>query len=297
MSFNEILSLLVQVLEFKLFDVGTTPVTIATILTVLMMLVGTLWLSKVAQRTAERILVSRGGTAGTAGTVKSLIHYIILIVGFAAALQTAGIDLTALFAAGAIFAIGLGIAMQSIAQNFVAGFILLTERTIKPGDILEVEGRVVRVASMGIRAIVARSRDGEELIIPNHVLVSSTVKNYTLADAYYRMQVAVGVVYRSDMALVRSTLEETAEEIAKRWGVTDPAPLIVMNEFGDNAVQFKVAIWMPDPWQWLPAINELHEAIWWAFKKQDIVIAFPQLDVHFDSPIEPALRRSAGLSD
>ena len=185
--------------------------------------------------------------------------------------------------------------MQSIAQNFVAGFILLAERTIKPGDILEVEGRVVRVVSMGIRAIVSRGRDGEELIIPNHILVSSTVKNYTLADAYYRMQVAVGVVYRSDMALVRRTLEETAAEIADRWGVTDPAPLIVMDQFGDNAVQFKVAIWMPNPWKWLPAVNELHEAIWWAFKERNIVIAFPQLDVHFDRELAAGLERLAGV--
>ena len=127
---------------------------------------------------------------------------------------------------------------------------------------------------MGIRSTVARSRDGEELIIPNFVLVQSTVKNYTLADAYYRMQVSVGVTYSSDMARVRQTLETTAKIIAQKWGVTKHPPLVVMAGFGDNAVEFKVAIWMSNPWLWLPAINELHEAIWWAFQENEITIAF-----------------------
>ena len=291
MSLNEFLAALRGFLAVELFHIGTTTVTVATALTVLMMLVGTVWLSRVTQGALRGVLGRTRADRRTVGTATSLVRYAVLIVGFTAALQTAGIDLTTLFAAGAIFAIAVGFAMQSIIQNFVAGVILLAERTIKPGDVLEVEGQVVRVENMGIRSTIARSRDGEELIIPNNILVQSTVKNYTLADARYRMQVSVGVVYGSDMALVRRTLAEAAEKVAEIWGVTDPAPLVVMAGFGDNAVEFKVAIWMSDPWEWLAAVNELHEAIWWALREKEIVIAFPQLDVHFDREVAGGLER------
>jgi len=86
-----------------------------------------------------------------------------------------------------LFPVGLGFAMQNIAQNFVSGLILLVERAIKPGDIVEVEGRVVRVLKMGIRTTIARTRDDEEIIIPNASLVQSSVKNYTLEDSYFRI--------------------------------------------------------------------------------------------------------------
>lgn len=282
-----------RILDLELFKVGDSTVTLSTVITVVLMLIATVWLSRVSRRALGKVLEGRQVDRRTVGTIQSLVHYTLLVVGFAAALQTAGIDLTALFAAGAIFAFAIGFAMQSIAQNFVAGVILLAERAIKPGDVLEVEGRVVRVGTMGIRSTVARSRDGEELIIPNQILVQSTVKNYTLADAFYRMQVSVGVVYSADMKKVRNTLEKTAALVARKWGVTEPAPFVAMAGFGNNAVEFKVAIWMSNPWRWLPAVNDLHEAIWWAFQEEQITIAFPQLDVHFDPAVAAGFSRIA----
>ena len=208
--------------------------------------------------------------------------------------DTAGIDLTALFAAGALFAVGLGFAMQSIAQNFVAGVILLGERSIKPGDILQVEGKFVKVLEMGIRASVARTRDGEDLVIPNAVLIQTTVTNYTLKDSAYRIRVPVGVTYGSDMKLVKDTLTTVADKVSKTWAVAGHDPLVVMTEFGNHAVNWEVRIWMNDPWKALPATSALYEDIWWAFLEKEIVIAFPQLDVHFDPPVVESLARSAG---
>ena len=132
--------------------------------------------------------------------------YAVVAIGVVAALGTLGVNLAALVAAGAFFAVALGFAMKNIAENFVGGIILLTERTIKPGDILEVEGRVVRVTRMGLRATVARSRDDEDVIIPNAALVTNTVTNYTLRDPLYRLRTTVGVSYGSDIALVMQTL-------------------------------------------------------------------------------------------
>lgn len=291
---GELLRFVRQGLDLELFIIGGTQVRVSTLLTVIIVFVVTLWISRILRMLVERALAKRGARPGDIGTISGLLRYVVLVVGFGIALDTAGIDLTALFAAGALFAVGLGFAMQSIAQNFVAGVILLGERSIKPGDILQVEGKFVKVIDIGIRASVARTRDGEDLVIPNAVLIQTTVTNYTLKDSAYRIRVPVGVTYDSDMAQVKATLMAVAEKISTIWSVPGHDPLVVMTEFGNHAVNWEVRIWMNDPWKALPATSALYEDIWWAFKEKEIVIAFPQLDVHFDSPVMDGLARATG---
>ena len=275
-------------LQQELFRIGGTPISVSTLITLFLILMLSLWVSRWLRRLTKRVLEKRN--PGAASSLAVLVHYAVLIIGFSTALSTAGIDLTALFAAGAIFAVGLGFAMQSIVQNFVAGIILLTERTIKPGDVLGVDGMVVKVREMGIRASIVLSRDGEEVIIPNSVLSQNSVKNYTLADSHYRVRVSVGVTYASDMEVVRETLEQVANEVSGRWGTTNRAPCVFMTGFGDNSVNWDVGVWLRDPWELRPSISDLHQSVWWAFKNKGIVIAFPQLDVHFDADITKSLQ-------
>lgn len=286
-------------LDTRLVDVGGTTITIATALSAAIIILFSVWLAKVARRTVRRLFDRRGVDEGTSGTVGGILYYLILMAGLGVSLQTMGIDLAALFAAGAIFAIGLGFAMQNIAQNFVSGVILLTERAIKPGDVLEVEGHMVKVGQMGIRATIVQSRDGEEIIVPNSILAQSSVKNYTLHTGRYRLSVSVGVTYASDLRLVRRLLEQAAHGMKWRDPASDPE--VFLTEFGDNAVIFDVFVWMSDPWRARAARSELSETIWWAFQEQGVVIAFPQVDVHFDDDVATGLsalgqRRAAGGS-
>ncbi len=279
-------------LNQTLFEIAGTPISVATLITFAIIVVFTLVLSALAQRATRRWLTRRGVTdEGSIAVTGRLLHYLLLFVGFGIAVHTVGINLNALFAAGAIFAVGLGFAMQNIAQNFVSGVILLVERAITPGDVLEVEGRVVRVLRMGIRSTIARSRDGEDVIVPNSVLVQSIVKNFTLDDAAYRVRTTVGVTYGSDLKLVRQVLEEVANQIKTDLPTYNPQVLLL--EFGNNSVNFEVAIWMDDPWLSRLKLSELNEAIWWAFQEQGIVIAFTQLDVHFDRHVVESLSRLA----
>jgi small-conductance mechanosensitive channel len=281
------------VLSQPFFTLGQTPVTPALLLLILGLVVATLtasWLlQRIVGRTARRLGTSREEAVEA---VQRLAHYAVLAVGLGMILDAVGIDLSTLFAAGAIFAIGLGFAMQNIAQNFVSGLILLVERSIKPGDVLEVEGTFVRVRQMGIRATIARTLDDEEIIIPNSTIVQSTVKNYTLKDSICRLRASVGVVYASDMRLVRQVLERVAQ--AMPWRNQGKDPLVQLVEFGDSAVVFEVSVWIDDPWFMRRARSELNEAIWWAFKDEGIVIAFPQLDVHLDpAALDAVARRRA----
>jgi len=289
MNLRDRFNLTPNLADIHLFELGDTPVTLATLLMFVLIVVITLAISKILQRGAARALKLRGITnEGTLATAKRLLHYVVMAIGIAVALETMGINLGALFAAGAIFAIGISFAMQNIAQNFVSGLILLLERTIKPGDILLVENRVVKVIRMGIRATIAQTLDNEEIIVPNSILVQSSVTNYTLGDSIYRLRTVVGVIYGSDMALVRRTLEATATRMPWRHQGRDP--VIHMREFGDSSVNFEVSVWMEDPWHALRARSDLNEAIWWALKDAGITIAFPQLDLHLDPDVTRSIQ-------
>lgn len=290
MSIQQILQETKRLLSHKLFDLGNTPITASTLLTMILIVVSSYIVSRLIRAAMRRALKARGvsAEAGGIGIVGHLLHYTLIVVGAGIALQTAGIELAALFAAGAVFAVGIGLAMQNVAQNFVSGIILMLERTIKPGDVIEVESTVVRVVQMGIRATIVRTLDDEDLIVPNATLVQSTVKNFTLRDSSYRIRVIVGVVYASDMSFVRRTLEQLAAAIA--WRDTARSPRVLLVEFGSSSVDFEVSVWTQDPWNMRVHGSELREAIWQAFKTQGIVIAFPQLDLHLDPPVMESLK-------
>ena len=283
-----IFDLIQRVISYEIFELSGTTVNLMLIFTVGLLLVVTWTLSNFLQRAVERGFRARGvDDMGTTAITKRLLHYAVMAVGLGIALETMGISLSALFAAGAIFAVGLGFAMQNIAQNFVSGLILLIERAIKPGDIVEVEGRVVRVLKMGIRTTIARTRDEEEIIIPNASLVQSTVKNFTLGDPFFRIRAMVGVAYDSDMRAVRDCLSRAARSVQGR--VEDRDPVIHLTDFGDSTVDWQISIWSNNAWTAPGLASDLREAIWWGLKEDGIEIAFPQIDVHFDSVVEEAV--------
>ncbi len=295
MNWKERLSEGSALFDIRLFEVSGTPVTIATLASFLLVILVTFWLARLVQRGVMRALTARSDAdTGTAAATARLARYTVLVVGLAVAIHSLGINLTALFAAGAVFAVAIGFAMQNIAQNFVSGVILLAERAIKPGDVLEVDGRLVQVKDMGIRATVARTLDEEDIIIPNSQLVTSPVKNYTFRDSIYRLRCTVGVTYSSDMATVQEVLARTAAAI--EWASAEQAPRILLTEFADSAVVWEVSIWMDNPWRMSARRSDLNQAIWWALHEAGITIAFPQLDVHFDPPVTASLEglRAAG---
>jgi small-conductance mechanosensitive channel len=290
---RDLLQALGRALEVHLFTIGNTVVTVSTLLASLLVLVLTLWLSRMLRRLIHRGMSARGTRPDVAASVSGLVYYSVLFTGLAVALNTAGVQLATMFAAGAVFAVGIGFAVQSIAQNFVAGVVLLTERSIKPGDLLEVEGKLVKLVEMGIRCCVAQTRDGEDLIIPNAVLTQSTVMNYTLRETTFRVRVPVGVVYGADMRLVRATLLEAAAAAGARWS-SQREPMVLLTGFGDNSVNWEVGIWIDQPWDQRVAASDLREAVWWAFREKGIVIAFPQLDLHLDPGVTSSLASLAG---
>ncbi len=288
MDLHNIFFRFTEVSSKPLFKIAGTEVTLFSIFLFLIIIASTYIISSIIQRALNKSFSSKfSNKPGTLAAILRLIHYTSLVVGFGIALQIVGISLSTLFAAGAIFAIAIGFAMQNIVQNFVSGIILLTERSITPGDIIEVEGVVVKVIEMGIRTTVVRTWRDEDLIMPNSIFSQSTVKNFTLHDNQFRLGVEVGVTYNSDMVKVIEVLEKTVREIPWRSKVGEPR--VLLQDFGESAVIFGVYLNVDDPWKQRTFMSDLRKAIWFALQKADIIIAFNQIDVHFDPPVSDAI--------
>lgn len=289
---DNILSLTARLGSKTIFTLSGTEVTLFSIALFLLVLVMTLVFSSIVQRVLRKTLLHRfNKREGTLDALLRLIHYFILIGGFSVGLQIIGISLSGLFATGAVFAIAIGFAMQNILQNFVSGVILLLERSIKPGDILEVDGVIVKVIKMGIRSTLARTLLDEELIMPNTIFSQTTVKNYTLRDSTYALGVSVGVSYDSDIEKVYNVLQETASKLD--WAIATSSPAIRLTDFADSAIIFAVYVSIDDPWRQGFFRSELRRNIWFAFKDAAITISYPQLDIHLDPLVVDKIARKA----
>lgn len=268
-----------EVLQRKLFDIGGKPVTIATLFIVAAIILGSAFISRAVRFVMHRALVSRGVQEGKQlRSLERLLNYGIMLVALLVALQTAGIDLSAVLAASAVFAVGIGIGLQGLAMNFVCGIVLLVERSIKIDDIIELEGKICRVMDLGIRATRVRTLFEEDIIVPNSVLVQQPIKNLTLHDSIIRIPVRVGISYGTDLDKVKRTLEECARDLEGM----DPEyePIVILESFGPSSLEYEVSVWIHDPWHHRRHQSRLREAIYAAFQREKITIAFPQLDLH-----------------
>ncbi len=243
----------------------------------------------VASKTSSGIR-SFGGAAGAGlrwrALAAQIVGYALRFATVAIALQVTGIDIASVLAAGAVLAVGIGIAMQKVAENFVSGIILFAERSIREGDIIEFEGRVARVQHMGIRATIALTLDDEEIIVPNSILAQSAVKNLTLTDVVCRLRVKVGVTYASDVDVTSEVLQATAAAISWRDTARDPT-IVLLLEFGSSSIDFEVSVWTRDVWALRRGQSDLRKALWRALRNNGIAIPFPQLDVHFPDAASP----------
>ncbi|MCB9625010.1 MAG: mechanosensitive ion channel [Sandaracinus sp.] len=289
---TDVLGRLREALQIDLFEISGTRITLMTAVTALVVMGLTLLISRLLRKVVRRAFAIRGAVDdGTVNAVASLLHYVVLFVGFGIALQTVGINLSALFAAGAVFAVAIGFAMQTVAQSFVAGVMLLVERTIRPGDVLVIDGKVVKVSRLGIRATVVETLDGEHVLVPNDSLVREKITNLSYEHSDVRVTVMVGVAYESDLDATIEALEEAARSMKN--AVTHRTPAVFLESFGDSSVNFRVCAWLGNPWASARFASDLRLGVWRALKKAEITIAFPQLDVHFDREATIRLDRAA----
>jgi small-conductance mechanosensitive channel len=247
----------------------------------LLVLLAALFVSRMLQRILERALRRNNQIEEYAiRTYKKIVRFIVMVPGILIAVHIFGWNLSSLFKGGGLFALAVAFAMKNIAENYIAGMMIRIEHSIKPGDILETEGTMIRIKKIGFRDTIARSKDEKDILIPNSHLIQERVANYTFKDSTCRVWTFVGISYGSDLKKTREVLEAICNKFE---GLSDQhAPQVLMTDFGACSVNYKISVWIEDPWQSGQVKSKLNEAIWWGLKEAGIKIAFPQLDVHFD---------------
>ena len=209
--------------------------------------------------------------AGIPYAISTMLHYVILLIGFFVALGALGIDLTKVTILAGAFSVGIGFGLQNVINNFVSGLILLFERPIKVGDVIEVGGNVGEVSRIGIRASVIRTADGSEVIVPNGSLISSQVTNWTFSDRQRAVEVSVNVAGGADPQRVVELLKTTA---AAHPGVAkEPSPQVYVVNFSAGAVTFQLRAWTDRHEDWAQLRSDLSVAVNDALAREKIAIA------------------------
>ncbi|MFW2387202.1 MAG: mechanosensitive ion channel domain-containing protein [Polyangiales bacterium] len=225
----------------------------------------------------EEVLPRLHMQAGVPFALTTFTRYAIIAIGFVGALSVLGVSLDRVTIALSALGVGIGFGLQSVVNNFVSGFILLTERPIRLRDKVEIEGVLGNVSNIGLRASTIRTFDGAEVIVPNGDLISQRVVNWTLSARRQRVTIPVGVAYGTDPNAVLKILRKVA---AANDGVfKDPAPLALFRGFGESSLDFELRIFM-DPSDVLDVPSAVTVGINDALKEAGIEIPFPQRDLH-----------------
>ena len=207
------------------------------------------------------------------------LRSVLLLVGLMLALSTAGIDLTALSVFGGAIGVGLGFGLQKLASNYVSGFVILAERSMRIGDNVKVDNFEGRITDIKARYTVIRSATGRESIVPNEILITNRVENLSLADARVWQSTTVSVAYDSDVELVRRLLADAAR--VQERVLQDPAPSAALSAFGADGLEFTLGYWIADPENGqLNLRSDINLAILRSLREHGIEIPYPQRVLH-----------------
>lgn len=229
---------------------------------------------------------------GVGNSINSLVKYSLLIVGTFLAFFALGFQLQQLAIIAGALSVGIGFGLQNIINNFVSGIILLFERPIKVGDLLDIGGQWGEVEKVGLRSTIIRTFSKTQLIIPNSTFITETVTNLTLSDNDYRIVIPVGIAYGSDTKKAHQALTEIVEN---HPGILqDPKPMVFFKAFGDSSLNFEVFVWFDDITQKAILTSEILFAIDAKFRELEIEIPFPQRDLHLRSIDEKTLESLKG---
>jgi len=211
--------------------------------------------------------------------INKFSKFLLISLAFLLALNAVGINLTSLAIFGGALGVGLGFGLQRIASNYISGFILVLDRSIKPGDVITIGDKFGWVDKLNARYVVVRNREGVDTLIPNENLITSEVINWSYSDRNVRLRVPVQISYDDDPEEALKLMLECAH--ASPRVIDDPEPSARLIAFGDNGIELQLRVWVADPEAEFGNVrSEINLAIWRAFKQAGITIPYPQRDVH-----------------
>jgi potassium-dependent mechanosensitive channel len=257
------------------------------------------WLAFWAARTVrvilqDEVLPRMSLPRGVGNSISSLTYYAMVILGLFVALAAAGFEVSQLTIVIGALGVGIGLGLQSVVNNFVSGLILMFERPIQPGDVVEVSGTSGKVKDIGMRATTLSTFEGADVVVPNGMLLSEKLINWTLSDMDRRIDVNVGVAYGTDPNRVLQLLMEVTRSTD---GIADrPEPTILFMGFGANSLDFAIRSWTNNFDEWVKIRSTLTVRVHDALKDAGIEIPFPQRDLHLRSVSPGASAALAGLN-
>jgi len=265
-------------LEFELIGVGSYSIKVYTLLTALIIIVVTklaLWLIKIALFRNQK---SKNIDIGNTYALFQIIKYVIWVLAIGFLLETIGIKITVLIAGSAALLVGVGLGLQQTFNDVISGVILLSERSIKIGDILEIDGDIVKIQDIGLRTSTGLNRDEISIIIPNSLITTNKVINWSHQSRKTRFKINVGVAYGSDVDLVLKVLEESTLE---HPDVYDNNLIEVqLVNFGNSSIDFQILFYSKNIFRINKVKSDIRRNIVQKFITNNIIIPFPQMDVH-----------------
>lgn len=280
-----------KVWNFELWVIDEYAVTVRKVFSALFILVIGVFIVRYGIRFIKKRLLPRTALeVSAAAAIEKMLYYFALLVIVLFALRMVNIPLTAFTFLGGAIAIGVGFGAQNLINNFISGFIIMAERPVKINDMIEMEGNFAIVEEIGARCTRIRTGANVHILVPNSSFLEKNITNWTLSDQKVRAHVTVGVAYGSPARDVERLMIEAAKEHEKV--LSYPEPFVLFNDFGDNALIFDVYFWLSMTRMMERRIieSDIRFRIDEFFREADIVIAFPQRDVHLDSKIPVQLQ-------
>lgn len=307
-SLSEWLTTIGQTLKtswnYELTSIDDRPITVRKLVSGLLLLLLGIFASRSLSRTmGKRVFPWFGLNDGISTALQSISFYFLVAVFALLALEWINVPLTIFTFMGGAVAIGVGFGSQNVLSNFISGLILLAERPIRVGDLVDIDGLYGTIEQVGARSTRVRTGSNLEIIVPNSKFLESNVTNWTLSDTRNRVSVRVGVAYGSSTRDVERILREAVDRVPSV--LDDPEPIVLFQDYGDNALLFEVHFWvrMRTMMQGRRAMSEVRHKMGELLGAAGVTVAFPQRDIHLDTvrPIEVRLQQplaeAAGLPD
>jgi small-conductance mechanosensitive channel len=281
-------------------EIGHTRLSLLLVLKGLVLLVTLIWVANTLSRLLEQRLqgLPRIAPAMQVLAVK-LARATLVTLAIVVALSSIGIDLTAFAVFSGAIGVGVGFGLQKVVSNLVSGVILLLDRSIKPGDVIEIGGTYGWITRLNARFVSVSTRDGIEHLIPNEDLITQRVTNWSYTNDLVRLRVPVGIAYDSDVRLAMQLCVEAAKEATR--ALDTPGPVCLLKDFGGSSVDLELRFWIRDPQNGTANVrSEVLLGIWDRFRAHDITLPFPQRDLTIRNPealaaaVVEALHRQVG---
>ncbi|MFW6016725.1 MAG: mechanosensitive ion channel family protein [bacterium] len=237
---------------------------------------------KIADFLENKITQVNSLTPSAQVLLRKFIRIILLTIAGLISLSNFGIDLTAFAFLGGTLGVGLGFGLQKVVSNFVSGVIIIMDKSVKPGDVIEINETYGYINNLNTRFVSLITRSGKELLIPNEDFITQTVVNWSHSDNHVRLDVPIGISYDSDLRKAIELIEGCVKDIERIN--KDSRPKCRIKEFGDSSINLLLRIWISDPYNGVTNVkSEVLLRVWDVFKENNIVIPYPQRDLHVKS--------------